>query len=89
MVRPEAAPVVAQPDVVAGFGEIEGQGVVVVGAVGACGLEEAVDEEDGIAVGGVGAVVPLWSGIRRVVLSGRVRGGGRRAGGGGGSGVGG
>lgn len=39
----ETAAVVAKPDVVAGFAEIEGEGGVVVGAVGAGGLEEAVD----------------------------------------------
>lgn len=39
----ETAAVIAEPDVVAGFAEVEGEGCVVVGAVGTSGLEEAVD----------------------------------------------
>ena len=43
MLGGEAAAVVAEPDVVAGFAEVEGERGVVVGAVGAGGLEKAVD----------------------------------------------
>lgn len=49
VLRVEAAAVVAQPDVVAGLAEEEGQAVVVVGAIRACALEEAGDQQDGIA----------------------------------------
>jgi len=48
MARFEAAAVVAEPDVVAGFGEEEGKTVVVVGTVCARRLEEAGNEEDRI-----------------------------------------
>jgi hypothetical protein len=44
----EAAAVVAEPDVVAGLAEIEGEGGVVVGAVSASRLEEAVDHKNGV-----------------------------------------
>lgn len=47
MLRSEATSVTAEPDIVAGLAEPEGEAVVVVAAVGAWALKEAVHEEDG------------------------------------------
>ncbi|KAG7132796.1 hypothetical protein HYQ46_009426 [Verticillium longisporum] len=47
VLRAEAAAVVAEPDVVAGLAEVKGERVLVVDAVGAGALQEAVHQENG------------------------------------------
>ena len=44
----EATAIVPEPDIVATFGEVEGEGGIVVGAICAGRLQKTVDEEDGV-----------------------------------------